>query len=347
MRRRARGGGGLTCVGARRRCLEWQDGRMGGWEGGKGAPFRERRREEGREGGRGDAAGRTRENESVERGGRRTDELRARPRRSAWQPTPPPPARAFPQTSSSPRFSSRQRRRNVSCETFVRRKTRLFKPNRPVSNCLSASQRLFAPRAILPLTQRRRHLSAAAMQTATSIPLASHAAQMYLSCKMFHVKHSYASNDNAAPRSHKRATDAAPPSPAPSPCPRSPLAQSPSTLAVRAPAPIRRHDPAQGLSHPRSSAISMPTSPSIRAPPVHPSSQPAYLHPTNHHAQPSVPHRPHAQPSVPHRPSQPEHPRARQPSRPEHPRAREPPRPECSHAICLRNPEDWTKVLYI
>lgn len=196
------------------------------------------------------------------RGGRGS----ACPRRSAWRPTPPPPARAFPQTSSSPRFSSRQRRRNVSRETFVRRKTRLFKPNRPVSNCLSASQRLFVPRAILPLTQRRRHLSAAAMQTATSIPLASHAAQMHLSCKMFHVKHSYASNDNAVPRSHKRATDAAPPSPAPSPCPRSPLAQSPSPLAVRAPAPIRRHDPAQGLGHPRSSAISMSISPSIRAP---------------------------------------------------------------------------------
>lgn len=107
VRRRARGGGGLTCVGARRRCLGWQDGRMGGWEGGKGVPFRERRREEGREGGRGDAVGRTRENESVERGGRRTDELRARPRRSAWQPTPPPPARAFPQASSIPRFSGR------------------------------------------------------------------------------------------------------------------------------------------------------------------------------------------------------------------------------------------------
>lgn len=127
------------------------------------------------------------------------------------------------------------------------------------------------------------------MQTATSIYLASHAAQVHLSCKMFHVKHSYASNDNAAPRSHKRATAAAPPSPAPPPCPLSPLAPSPSTLAVRAPAPIRRHDPAQGLSHPRSSAISMPTSPSIRAPPVHPSSQPAYPHPTNHHAQPSAP----------------------------------------------------------
>ena len=80
---------------------------MGGWEGGKGVPFRERRREEGREGGRGDAVGRTRENESVERGGRRTDELRARPRRSAWRPTPPPHVRAFPQTSSIPRFSGR------------------------------------------------------------------------------------------------------------------------------------------------------------------------------------------------------------------------------------------------
>lgn len=165
------------------------------------------------------------------------------------------------------------------------------------------------------------------MQTATSFSLASHAAQVHLSCKMFHVKHSYASNDNAAPRSHKRATDAAPPSPAPSPCPRSPLAPSPSTLAVRAPAPIRRHDPAQGLSHPHSSAISMPTSPSIRAPPVHPSSQPAYPHPTSHHAQPSVPHRSHAQLSVPHRPSQPEHPRAREPSRPEY-----------SHAVPLETP---------
>lgn len=127
------------------------------------------------------------------------------------------------------------------------------------------------------------------MQTATSISLASHAAQVHLSCKMFHVKHSYASNGNAMPSSHKRATAATPPSPAPPPCPLSPLAPSPSTLAVRAPAPIRHHDPAQGLSHPRSSAISMPTSPSIRAPPVHPPSQPAYPHPTSHHAQPSVP----------------------------------------------------------
>ncbi len=103
VRRRARGGGGLTCVGARRRCLEWQDGRVA-----KGRPsVRGGGRRGARGGGRGDAAGRTRENESVERGGRRTDELRARPRRSAWRPTPPPHVRAFPQTSSIPRFSGR------------------------------------------------------------------------------------------------------------------------------------------------------------------------------------------------------------------------------------------------
>lgn len=102
VRRRARGGGGLTCVGARRRCLEWQDGRVA-----KGRPSVRGGGRRGARGGRGDAAGRTRENESVERGGRRTDELRARPRRSAWRPTPPPHVRAFPQTSSIPRFSGR------------------------------------------------------------------------------------------------------------------------------------------------------------------------------------------------------------------------------------------------
>lgn len=209
-------------------------------------------------------------------------------------------------------------------------------------------QHLFAPRAIPPLTQCRRRLSAAVMQAATSFSLASHAAQVHLSCKMFHVKHSYASNDNATPRSPTQATAAAPPSPAPPPpCPLSPLApspinlRSPSTRAYPSSRPCPRTRPPSQLSHQH---VHLPFDPSAH-PSIHPRSPPTRTpptimpsHPPPHrpHAQPSAPHRPHAQPSVPHRPSQPERPRARQPSL-----------PECSHAICLRNPEDWTKVLYI
>ncbi len=151
-------------------------------------------------------------------------------------------------------------------------------------------QHLFAPRAIPPLTQCRRRLSAAVMQAATSFSLASHAAQVHLSCKMFHVKHSYASNDNATPRSPTQATAAAPPSPAPPPLPSIPASPKP-------------HQSSQS-EHPRLSVVTtlpkdsatLAAQPSAcpsplrsERPPVYPSSQPAYPHPTNHHAQPSAP----------------------------------------------------------